>query len=97
PPVGWIISSARRRQPGVKVARARERLSDDSRSHDLAVSYDQLSVGAVREQYLGQTCDSQRVQNSEHHRRNQGEPQSDQKILFHKFLKQSEDTSAIRR
>jgi hypothetical protein len=74
----------------MKLARLREGLPNDYGSHGLAVSLDELSVGSVRKQHLSETCNGERIQDSEHHGRNQSEPYSDHKILFHKFLKQPE-------
>src|ERR1700730_13335416 len=83
-----IVSGSGAGRPRMEITRLRERLSDDPRAHNLAVSFDQLSVGSAGEQHLSQTCDGQGVKHPEHHRRNQSEPQRDQKILFHSVLKQ---------
>jgi hypothetical protein len=45
-------------------------LPNDSRSYNLAILFDELTVGFGRKQHLRQTGDSQRVQKSKHHRRN---------------------------
>src|SRR5260370_16872349 len=75
-----IVSAAGAGRPRMEIARPCEGLSDDLRAYNFSVSLDQLSVGPVGKQHLGETFDTDRVQNPEPHRRNQRDRQTVPKI-----------------
>ena len=65
--IGGIVAGAGRRRPRAEVARRRERLADDPRPDDRAVPLDQLTVGLIREQHLGDAGDRQRIDDAQQH------------------------------
>jgi len=67
------IPRACRGRARMEVARSRERLTDDSRSHELAVLFDQLSVGLARKQQLRNARNTERVDQAENGRGDQSE------------------------
>ena len=77
----------------MKITRSGERLSDDSRPHELSTLLDELSVRAVMKEYLSQSGDSEWVNETKHDCRHQGEPHGNEEIVFHESLS---DESEIR-
>jgi hypothetical protein len=70
----------------MEVTGAGERLPDDPRSNQFAVTFDQLSVGLAGKQQLREAGDSERIDQTEKDRGHQGEPQGDKKVFSHKIL-----------